>query len=169
MQRRSQIDPDAVASSVFTIVWQKYDEALSKGLPWLYRTAQLELRNQTRSESRRQERETRHQLDVRFTLDGGPELAQAVTRNVWIRELMSQLSPADQEVLMLLYWEDLDTKSAAGAAGCSAATFAVRAHRARKGFSRLLDVHPSEEQSRGSATQQRVTSSQLPAPEELRS
>ena len=135
VRRRSQSDPDAITSAVFTIAWQKYDRALRDGLPWLYRTAQLELRNSRRAASRREEREAR---DARVGAGRVSEVADSVTQQLWARRLLQQLSATDQEILMLLYWEDLDHASAARVLGCSVATFAVKAHRARARFARLV-------------------------------
>ncbi|VXB60425.1 hypothetical protein NOCARDAX2BIS_250036 [Nocardioides sp. AX2bis] len=135
VRRRSQGDTDAITSAVFTIAWQKYDCALRDGLPWLYRTAQLELRNSRRSDSRREAREER---DARVGAGRLDEVADSVTQQLWARRLLEQLSDTDQEVLMLLYWEDLDHTSAAKALGCSVGAFAVRAHRARGKFARLV-------------------------------
>jgi RNA polymerase sigma-70 factor (ECF subfamily) len=62
-------------------------------------------------------------------------------------DVLAALSDVDREALLLTAWEGLDGRRAATAAGCSAATFAVRLHRARRRFEQALaaageEVHP---------------------------
>ena len=45
---------------------------------------------------------------------------------------LAALRPDDQEALRLIEWEQLDVAAAAQVMGCSAATFRVRLHRARR-------------------------------------
>lgn len=47
-------------------------------------------------------------------------------------EALGRLGKWDQEALMLVAWEHLDTRRAAASMGCSTSTFSVRLHRARK-------------------------------------
>lgn len=41
-----------VTADVFLVAWRRLDEAVGGGLPWLYRTAQLTLKNSQRAERR---------------------------------------------------------------------------------------------------------------------
>jgi RNA polymerase sigma-70 factor (ECF subfamily) len=48
------------------------------------------------------------------------------------RQLLDSLPAKDREALQLVEWEHLDLDAAARAPGCSAVTFRVRLHRARR-------------------------------------
>ena len=48
---------------------------------------------------------------------------------------------ADREALLLRYWYDLSSGESAKVLGCTAATFAVRLHRARRRFKKLYEAH----------------------------
>ena len=50
-----------------------------------------------------------------------------------------RLSDDDRETLALIAWDGLQPREAALVTGCSAATFAVRAHRARRRLAALLE------------------------------
>jgi RNA polymerase sigma-70 factor (ECF subfamily) len=99
-------------------------------LPWLYRTAWNVIANLRRSEARR----VPLVLDVIATDDP----AGAVAERGAVMAALLQLSDADREALLLVAWEGLDARRAAAAAGCSAATFSVRLHRARRRLERAL-------------------------------
>lgn len=132
VRRRSQLDAESVAAEVYAIAWAKRRTALDLGLPWLYRTAYLEIQNQRRSDLTARKPQP---LAVR---PPPPDHAEESTQHVWLRSLLQQLSPQDQELLRLLYWEDLDHHAAAIAMGCRAGAVTVRAHRARKRLERLI-------------------------------
>jgi RNA polymerase sigma-70 factor (ECF subfamily) len=55
-----------------------------------------------------------------------------------VLEGLAALSEPDREALILVAWDGLDNHEAATVAGCSAATFAVRVHRARRRLQRKL-------------------------------
>lgn len=144
VRRRSVIDPHAVASDVFTVAWQRYDTAFRGGLPWLYRTAYFQLRNAQRATTRRQ----RLELKVAGSTGEPADPVGEVVDRVLVGRLLGQLSETDREVLMLVYWEDLNHRAVGTALGCSASTAAVRAHRARRRFARLLANTSTAETSR---------------------
>lgn len=138
VRRRTPADPEAVAAAVFTIAWEKYGTAISLGLPWLYRTAHWELQNHRRSQQRAGEL----QPDPEQVED--QQYGEDQAQRVWVRAMLNQLPATDQEVLKLLYWEDLDQKSAALVLGCPPGTVAVRAHRARKRLEKLINTDTRE-------------------------
>lgn len=155
VRRRSTADPHVIASGVFTAAWQRYDQAQRGGLPWLYRTAHFELRNAQRTANRRRG------LESKVAETGEKDVSDpmgSVVDRIWVGRVLRQLSESDQELLMLLYWEDLDYRSAGTALGCSAGAIAVRAHRARKRFARLVAETPTQE----ATSQQRSSSSPHP-------
>lgn len=144
VRRRSTIDPHAVASDVFTVAWQRYDMAFRGGLPWLYRTAHFQLRNAQRATTRRQ----RLELKLASSTDEVADATAEAVDRVLVGTLLDQLSEADREVLMLVYWEDLDHRAVGAALGCSTTAAAVRAHRARRRFARLLATTSTAETAR---------------------
>jgi RNA polymerase sigma-70 factor (ECF subfamily) len=52
--------------------------------------------------------------------------------------VLHELAPAEREALRLTEWERLTPAEAARVTGCSAATFRVRLHRARRHFAAHL-------------------------------
>lgn len=141
VQRRSRLDAEAVAADVFATAWVKRQAALSLGLPWLYRTAYLEIQNQRRAAA------TASRSQLVGVRSPSPDHAEEASQHLWMRSLLDKLSHQDQEVLRLLYWEDLDHDSAAIALNCRAGTVAVRAHRARKRLARLINQQSNEQTS----------------------
>lgn len=126
-----------VVSEAFLIAWRRRAESSSGGRAWLFKTARLVMNNSMRAE-RRQQR-LGHRLaslqgsSVRASEDSTTE-AEVVLRT------LRRMSEPDREVLMLVHWEDLGGAELGEALGCSAATAAVRLHRARKRFRRALTV-----------------------------
>jgi RNA polymerase sigma factor (sigma-70 family) len=137
-KRRAPADVAAeVASAVFTILWRRIDRPVDDPLPWLYAVARRELANQRRGSRRRQA------ILARASLGGAAatsaDVADGAVEGSMARAALARLRPADREVLMLVAWEGLEPERAAAALGVSAATFAVRLHRAR----RRLEAHLS--------------------------
>jgi RNA polymerase sigma-70 factor, ECF subfamily len=108
-------------------------------LPWLSATARKCLANELRR------RDTRERLDSRLRAEAtrgqavaGPEPSERVADRLAVLAALASLSPDDQEALRLIEWEELDVSAAAQVMGCSAATFRVRLHRARRRLARAL-------------------------------
>jgi RNA polymerase sigma-70 factor (ECF subfamily) len=121
--------PDVVAE-VFAVAVAHPGKVPDDALPWLYRTAWNVISNLWRADQRR-----RRPVPVFGDVDDvGAEVAERAA----LLDALAGLSDADREALMLTAWEGLDGRRAAAAAGCSAATFAVRVHRARARFERAL-------------------------------
>ncbi|PZS35593.1 MAG: hypothetical protein DLM59_02805 [Pseudonocardiales bacterium] len=144
---RRRVDEQAardVAAETFLVVWRRPGQVPgAEPLPWLYAVARKTLGNVLRARAR----EAALRVRVRTaTVAGVPTVradhADAVVQNAQVAEALRCLSTRDQEVLQLVAWEDLDLAAAAQVVGCSAATFAVRLHRARRRLGRLLDAPP---------------------------
>ncbi|HEV2061089.1 MAG TPA: sigma-70 family RNA polymerase sigma factor [Solirubrobacteraceae bacterium] len=121
---------DAV-SETFLIAWRRCSELPAEPLPWLLSTARRVLANQRRASDHQRSIERRLATDaVTQTSDPADSLGYASA----CRAALERLGERDRETLMLLAWEELDRHAAAGAIGCSRATFAVRLHRARHRF-----------------------------------
>ncbi|MFI6098370.1 RNA polymerase sigma factor [Lentzea sp. NPDC051213] len=121
-----------ITSETFTIAWRKLDEMPAHALPWLLGIA----RNLVRA-ARRQ---TLHQelVDAPAVDDFGV---------VELREALASLSEIDQEVLTLIAWHGLTSAEAAQVLGCTAATYFVRLHRARRRLRTALST-PAFERAR---------------------
>ncbi|MFF0250360.1 RNA polymerase sigma factor [Streptosporangium sandarakinum] len=140
-----RVDPETardVTAETFLIAWRKWSAVPLTGqdtLPWLYGVARKVLANETRRE-RRSERlvariiADRRDQDAVMAPDPGDHVAGALA----LAQALEALSPADREVLQLLGWEELTVRQAALVMGCTPATMAVRAFRAKRRFLAVL-------------------------------
>ena len=125
-----------VAAETFLVAWRRRaDIPADRAFPWLLAVARNVLANEARSRRRQgrlwgrlRDRDEGQSADVAAGLVEGGRIGAALRR----------LSAQDREALQLIGWEGLDPKDAAVVAGCSAATFSVRLHRARKRLSAQL-------------------------------
>jgi RNA polymerase sigma-70 factor (ECF subfamily) len=123
-----------VVEETFLVAWRSLERVPSKPLPWLYGVARRVLANKRRSGKRAaalaqrlaQESETR----------GAAESAPAISAG--LEAALRALSHREREAVLLIAWEGLTPSEAAVAAGCSAAAFRVRLHRARSHLARAL-------------------------------
>jgi RNA polymerase sigma-70 factor (ECF subfamily) len=129
-----------VAAETFLVAWRRLDEALAWGLPWLYRTAQLTLRNWERGEQRAAR--TVGRLSALLGGHDVPDPAVDVAERQRVLGALQELPAVDRELLLLVVWEQLDVRTAAGVVGCSATGAAVRLHRARRRLRGLLADPP---------------------------
>ncbi len=123
---RSSVD-DAVAET-FLVAWRRIDDLGPDPLPWLLGVARRVLANQRRGERRRLALADQ----LRRTSTPNQALALAPELSDRLRAALLALSPREREALMLVAWEGLSAERAAHAAGCTAAAFRVRLHRARR-------------------------------------
>lgn len=70
------------------------------------------------------------------------DLAEEVSDRVALADLLGRLPPRDREALQLIAWENLQLQEAAAVAGCSVTAMAMRVHRARRRFQKLLHLFP---------------------------
>jgi len=113
---------DEVVAATFAIAWKKFDLVANPSLPWLYRIATFEILHDYRRQSR--EGEQIPLADIELTDDFPLDDALSITG------AFAQLSQSDQELLRLLYWDDLRRDEIAVVLGCSMGTLNVRVHRA---------------------------------------
>lgn len=139
VRRTSLASAEDVLAETFLVAWRRSDRVPKDPLPWLLGVARRVLANQRRGELRRGALVGRlaglwlglgtlGPWEPPSTLS--PELAAAI----------ASLSEREREALLLTAWDGLDPDRAASAAGCSAATFRVRLHRARKRVAAQLDT-----------------------------
>lgn len=113
---------DEVVAAAFVVAWKKFAHVESPSLPWLYRIASFEVANERRRLGRTPEAVELSDFNVtqKYALEDVMDISSAFT----------QLNESDQEVLRLLYWEDLERPEIAEILGCSINTLNVRIHRA---------------------------------------
>lgn len=139
---RRRTDEDAareVTAETFLVAWRRRDVAVQRGLPWLYTTAALTLRNHQRTQRRARDALARLRTHVPTVQE---DHAQTHAEHEVVRAAVRTLPERDRELLMLTVWEQLDVKTAAAIAGCSTAAAHVRLHRARRRLSTLLEHRP---------------------------
>lgn len=127
-------DAEDAAAETFVIAWRRIDAAPGEDwLPWLYAIARRVLANQRRGSGRRE------RLAALLRVEDVPtpmRLGDAADGPAF--RALATLSPADQEVLRLVAWEELGNQQIAAVLGVSANAVAIRLHRARARFEAAL-------------------------------
>lgn len=127
-----------VVSDTFLAAWRRLDDVPDgeRARLWLYGTARRVLANHHRG-SRRQRR-----LVIKLQTEAAGRVRSVEPTDVpeteRIAAAFSRLSGEDQELLLLVGWENLDTAAVAEVLGCKPSTARVRLHRARERFAREL-------------------------------
>jgi RNA polymerase sigma-70 factor, ECF subfamily len=118
-----------VVAETFLIAWRRLAEIEDDPLPWLLGVARRVVANQLRADRRRGALRDR----LRGTVGASaPEWEPPVDAGSDLGQALASLSQREREALLLVAWEGLDAPRAARVLGCSAATFRVRLHRARR-------------------------------------
>ena len=134
--RRTQAWADAedVAAETFTIAWRKLDAIpADEPLPWLYAVARRVLANHRRGNGRRERLAALLRVeDVATPMRAGED------RDGPAFAALGSLSPADQEILRLVAWEELGNQAIATVLGITPNAVAIRLHRARARFADAL-------------------------------
>lgn len=127
-------DPEVaqdVTAETFLIAWRRRAQMPLEPLPWLYGIARGVLANERRAANRRRALTAR--IALQTPAAGTPTGAESA-----IIEALGALRESDREALLLSAWEGLSMREAASVSGCSAATFAMRLHRARRRLAGVL-------------------------------
>jgi RNA polymerase sigma-70 factor, ECF subfamily len=135
LRRSSPEDAADAASETFVIAWRRLaDVPDGQALPWLYATARRVLSTQRRS-ARRQDA-----IATRFAFERPNQLTVVPPETALplVLRALAELGEEEREVLMLAAWEELSSRDAAAALGCSATAYRIRLHRARLRLSRAL-------------------------------
>lgn len=119
-----------VVAETFLTAWRRPDVVpLDNPLPWLYATARRVLANHLRAQTRRGRLDERLGDEVPLVV---ADHADHVAARTDVLRALAELSPNDQEVLLLTEWDGLSAQTAAEVVGCSVTAFKVRLHRARQ-------------------------------------
>jgi RNA polymerase sigma-70 factor (ECF subfamily) len=121
-------DAPDVVPEVFSVAVAKVAKVPDEALPWLYRTAWNVIANHWRAEERR----ARLVVAARNSRDPADDVVESAA----LVDVLTSLSDADREALLLTAWEGLDVSDAARVAGCTRSTMSVRLHRARRRLER---------------------------------
>ncbi|AKK05373.1 RNA polymerase sigma factor, sigma-70 family [Corynebacterium mustelae] len=129
LRRRSDCDQATeLAAEVFLRAWTKWDSAGNPPLPWLYGIARNVLLEFYRGRGRDQDLHLKVAQRRNLVVVG---MDDAVAAKIDIRAAMAGLAEADQEILRLHTWEDLNPKEIAQVLDISPENARVRLHRAR--------------------------------------
>jgi RNA polymerase sigma-70 factor (ECF subfamily) len=144
-RRRAPVEAvEDVVEETFLVAWRRLERVPSEPLPWLYGVARRVLANKARSGRRAAALAERLAQELER---GGPADSVPVV-SAGLEAALRALSEREREAVLLVAWEGLTPAEGAIAAGCSAAAFRVRLHRARSHLARALggpEVAVSEE------------------------
>jgi RNA polymerase sigma-70 factor (ECF subfamily) len=130
--RRAERPDDAaeILAETFLIAWRRLEDVPSgaEARLWLYGVARRTLANHRRGDLRRVRLARRLQAEVSA---GPPALAAPDAEGAAMLDALKLLEKADQEVLLLAGWEELEPAEIAQVLGISAGTARGRLHRAR--------------------------------------
>jgi RNA polymerase sigma-70 factor (ECF subfamily) len=151
MRRSDRDGARECTEDVFLVAWRRFED-VPEGegeLRWLYGVARRVLANRRRSMQRRS-RLTRRLLGLGVTPSDGPE-TQVIQRSEEqeVVDALGHLSPTDQEVVRLAYWEELPHADIGEILGCSAGAVDTRLHRAVRRIEKELALaghRPGERQ-----------------------
>jgi RNA polymerase sigma-70 factor (ECF subfamily) len=130
---RTLADAEDAAAETFVVAWRKIDAAPEGPLPWLYAIARRVLANQRRGNGRRA------RLSALLGVEDVPTpLRVGEDRDGPAFAALASLSPADQEILRLVAWEELRNPQVAEVLGITPNAVAIRLHRARARFAEAL-------------------------------
>jgi RNA polymerase sigma-70 factor (ECF subfamily) len=142
VQRR--VDPshaEDVTAEVFLVAWRRLDDLpkeLDDARPWLFGVARATMLNHHRGVRRRDALAVR--LAEATPMNGSSPTDDDAVSRFDLAAAWARLSAAEQEVLSLAVWEDLDSARAGTVLGCSATAYRLRLSRARRSLSRHLEA-----------------------------
>ncbi|BCJ59267.1 RNA polymerase sigma factor [Micromonospora endophytica] len=126
-------DAQDLVGEVFTVAWRRLATIRhGEERPWLFGVARRLMLQHKRVRASEAALEIR--LRSQAEVDGVEHPGPGVLRRAEVLAALAALPEADREVLLLRYWYDLSGGESAKVLGCTAATFAVRLHRARRRF-----------------------------------
>ncbi|MFI6163179.1 RNA polymerase sigma factor [Micromonospora sp. PTRAS2] len=125
-------DAQDLVSEVFTVAWRRL-ATIKEGeeRPWLFGVARRLVLQHRRSRAGHAALQVRlHSQAEAVEAEHGTPSSQRVD----VMAALAELPETDREALLLRYWYDFNSRESAKVLGCTAATFAVRLHRARRRF-----------------------------------
>jgi RNA polymerase sigma-70 factor (ECF subfamily) len=132
MRRVEEPAVQDLVADTFLIAWRRQGEISGHPLPWLLGVARRVCANHLRARGRRAA------LGESVAAQPQPS-ADPRLEDRGLKQALASLSDGDREAVLLVAWDGLSNRLAAKVLGCSAATFAVRLHRARTRLAAALD------------------------------
>ncbi|MER7439821.1 RNA polymerase sigma factor [Micromonospora avicenniae] len=144
-------DAQDVVADVFVVAWRRL-ATIKEGRerPWLFGVARQLVMQHRRSRSGHAALQLR--LYPQAESSDASNSSPAATQSADVLAALAALPEVDREMLLLRYWYDLSGSESAKVLECSAATLAVRLHRARRRFvhhyeNRSVEPRPSPAES----------------------
>jgi RNA polymerase sigma-70 factor (ECF subfamily) len=132
---------EEVVSETYLVAWRRLDAVPGEALPWLLGTARKVLANQRRASKRRFPDGPHAPLDLVEASDPGVSAPELIAEREAFAKAFAALGARDREVLALVAWDGLRPREGAEVMGCTAATFSLRLHRARRRLLKELEAH----------------------------
>ncbi|WP_051191679.1 RNA polymerase sigma factor [Microbacterium luticocti] len=126
-------DAEDVASETFRIVFQRHASGGDLTLPWLYGVVRNLVGNEYRRRTRSRALHDRLATEWHET---EPEASDAVEM---VREALTLLPTAQQELLTMIYWDELTMAEAAAILKCRVGAVRVRVMRARRALRSMIE------------------------------
>jgi RNA polymerase sigma-70 factor, ECF subfamily len=153
MRRVEEPAVEDVVAETFLVAWRRQDEIRGDPLPWLLGVARRVCANHLRGRNRRVA------LGERLAAQPhGPPTPGASAQDHGLKRALASLGDADREALLLVAWDELSNREAAKVVGCSAATLAVRLHRARRRLAHALETEDGDRTATSAGAEGMATS-----------
>jgi RNA polymerase sigma factor (sigma-70 family) len=129
---------EEILSETYLVAWRRRADIPSEARAWLFTVA----RNQmlTAHKGVRRQRDLHVRLGSATSVDHVADTSVGVIERLALHQAWNTLSAADQEVLALSLFEELDAPRAAQVLGCSRAAYAMRLSRARRRLGSALQA-----------------------------
>jgi RNA polymerase sigma-70 factor, ECF subfamily len=131
-------------SKTFEVAWRRIADVPQEPLPWLLGVARKVLADLRRTQGRQDA------LVERIAASGPDSTgdhADTLIRREGVLAALDRLTELQQEVLLLIAWDDLTQREAATALGCSRGAVALRVRRARRRLEQAMAEIAHEEQA----------------------
>ena len=129
---------EEITSEVFLIAWRRLADLPAHELPWLLTVARNVAASQFRAEVRQHSVAAELRAWITEAELAADDVADQVTERTAVLTALAALAEPDREVLLLAAWHGLTPSEASRVVGCSAATYLVRLHRARRRLERAI-------------------------------
>jgi RNA polymerase sigma-70 factor (ECF subfamily) len=130
-----------VVSDTFLVAWRRRRDVPAAPLPWLLVVARHTIANRRRG-TQRQDRLTDTVARLAYLAAPASGAEDSVVEREAMLAALAELSEVEREALLLVAWDGLSNREAAGVAGCSVRAFEVRLSRARARLVRAADTTP---------------------------
>ena len=148
----ARTDRDSAGEAVartFEIAWRRLPDVPAEPLPWLLGVARRVLADQRRAQGRRNAL-IEHIAETATEISD--DHAEALAARELVLAAIKDLTPFQQEALLLIAWDGLSEREVAAVLGCSRGAVALRLHRARKQLRAALDRAAPESNLVGDAS-----------------